>query len=116
STLMRHGDRARAKAGAFVQEARGGTPMHGALWFAAADLLARPEPRRVILVLTDGQPADREATGALLAQCTAAGLETLGIGIGIDVSGLFASAIQVQDIAELKTQLFGAAERLLLAA
>ncbi|MBK1620693.1 hypothetical protein CKO42_20115 [Lamprobacter modestohalophilus] len=116
STLMRHGDRARAKAGAFVQEARGGTPMHGALWFAAADLLARPEPRRVILVLTDGKPADREATRALLAQCTDAGLETLGIGIGIDVSGLFASAIQVQDIAELKTQLFGAAERLLLAA
>ncbi|MCF7977575.1 MAG: hypothetical protein K9L82_06085, partial [Chromatiaceae bacterium] len=116
STLMRHGDRARAKSGAFVQEARGGTPMHGALWFAPADLLARPEPRRVILVLTDGKPADREATRALLAQCTDAGLETLGIGIGIDVSGLFASAIQVQDIAELKKQLFGAAERLLLAA
>jgi len=115
SMLMRHGDRARAKAGAFVQDARGGTPMRGALWFAAADLLARAEPRRVILVLTDGQPADREATGALLAQCTAAGLETLGIGIGIDVSGLFASSIQVQEIAELKTQLFGAAERLLLA-
>jgi cobalamin biosynthesis protein CobT len=90
--------------------------MHGALWFAAADLLARPEPRRVILMLTDGQPADRDATSALLTQCTAAGLETLGIGIGIDVSGLFASAIQVQDIAALKTQLFGAAERLLLAA
>lgn len=115
STLIRHGERARAQAGAFVQQARGGTPMRGALWYAAADLLARPEPRRVILVLTDGQPADREATGALLAQCTAAGLETLGIGIGIDVSGLFASSIQVQEIAELKTQLFGAAERLLLA-
>jgi len=116
STLMRHGDRARAKAGAFVQDARGSTPMRGALWFAAADLLGRPEPRRVILVLTDGQPADREATAALLTQCTAAGLETLGIGIGIDVSGLFTAAIQVQDIAELKKQLFGAAERLLLAA
>ena len=116
ATLIRHGERARARAGAFVQDARGGTPMRGALWFAAADLLARSEPRRVILVLTDGQPADREATSALLAQCSAAGLETLGIGIGIDVSGLFASAIQVQDIAALKTQLFGAAERLLLAA
>ena len=116
STLIRHGERARARSGAFVQRARGGTPMRGALMFAAADLLARPEPRRVILVLTDGQPAELDATRELLRHCAQAGLETLGIGIGIDVSGLFATAIQVQDIAELKTQLFGAAERLLLAA
>ena len=116
STLMTHGERARARAGAFVQSARGGTPMRGALCYAAADLLARPEPRRVILVLTDGQPAEPDATRALLTQCAEAGLETLGIGIGIDVSALFSTAIRVDDIRELKTTLFGAAERLLLAA
>lgn len=43
--LLVHGERVAGRAGAFVQSGRGSTPLTGALWFAAADLLARPEPR-----------------------------------------------------------------------
>jgi len=116
SVLVRHGERPRARAGAFIQRERGGTPMAGALWFAAADLLARPEPRRIVLVLTDGKPDVWSETQAILRLCEAAGVETVGVGIGVDVSALFPSALRVDEVAELKTALFGVAERLLLVA
>uniref|UniRef100_UPI0025EBE60C cobaltochelatase CobT-related protein n=1 Tax=uncultured Thiodictyon sp. TaxID=1846217 RepID=UPI0025EBE60C len=64
--ITSHGDRVAARAGAFVQNARGGTPMTGALWYAAADLLARQEERRVILTLTDGGPNDWDSANAMV--------------------------------------------------
>ena len=114
SVLVRHGERVRARAGAFIQRERGGTPMAGALWFAVGDLLARPEPRRIVLVLTDGKPDVGSETQASLRLCEAAGVETVGVGIGVDVSALFPAALRVDEVAELKTTLFGVAERLLL--
>ena len=116
TTLVRHGERPRARAGAFTQSPRGRTPMAGALWFAAADLLARPESRRIVLLLTDGKPDNHADTVEILRLCAASGLETVGVGIDVDVSALFPTAIRVADVAELKSALFGAAERLLLAA
>jgi cobalamin biosynthesis protein CobT len=116
TTLVRHGERPRARAGAFTQSPRGGTPMAGALWFAAAGLVARPEPRRIALVLTDGKPDNHADTAEILRLCAASDLETVGVGIGVDVSALFPTAIRVAEVAELRSALFGAAERLLLAA
>jgi cobalamin biosynthesis protein CobT len=116
TTLVRHGERPRARAGAFTQSPRGGTPMAGALWFAAAGLVARPEPRRIALVLTDGKPDNHTDTAEILRLCAASDLETVGVGIGVDVSALFPTAIRVAEVAELRSALFGAAERLLLAA
>jgi Mg-chelatase subunit ChlD len=116
TTLVRHGERPRARAGAFTQTPRGGTPMAGALWFAAADLVARPESRRIALVLTDGKPDNYADTAEILRLCAASNLETVGVGIDVDVSTLFPTAIRVREVAELRTALFGAAERLLLAA
>jgi cobalamin biosynthesis protein CobT len=116
TTLVRHGERPRARAGAFTQSPRGGTPMTGALWFAAADLVVRPESRRIALVLTDGKPDNHADTAEILRLCAASGVETVGVGIDIDVSTLFPTAIRVREVAELRTALFGAAERLLLAA
>ncbi|MFE8033085.1 VWA domain-containing protein [Thiohalocapsa marina] len=116
TVMVRHGERPRTRAGAFVQEARGTTPMAGALWFAAADLLARPESRRIVLVLTDGKPDAFDDTRDILRLCQAGGLETVGIGIGVDVSALFPIALRVHAATELKQALFGVAERLLIAA
>ena len=116
TALVRHGEHPQARAGAFTQRPRGGTPMAGALWFAAADLLARPESRRIALVLTDGQPDNHADTAEILRLCAASDLETVGVGIDVDVSTLFPTAIRVSGVGALRTALFGAAERLLLAA
>ena len=113
--LLAHGERVVTRAGAFVQRGRGSTPMTGALWYAAADLLARPERRKVILTLTDGLPDDSTSTAKLIKQATAAGLQMIGVGIELDVSRLFPIAIRINDIADLKTELFHITEQLLLA-
>jgi cobalamin biosynthesis protein CobT len=88
--------------------------MTGALWFAAADLLARPEPRKVLLTLTDGEPNDRKSAMDLVRRASAAGIELIGVGIGCPVGHLFPAAAQINDVGELKVQLFRVAERLLL--
>ncbi|NVZ11424.1 VWA domain-containing protein [Allochromatium humboldtianum] len=113
--LLAHGERVATRAGAFVQRGRGGTPMTGALWFAAADLLGRPEARKVILTLTDGVPNDIDSTRDLIRQATTAGLQMLGVGIAVDVSRVFPHAIRINDIADLKRELFHITEHLLLA-
>jgi cobalamin biosynthesis protein CobT len=112
--ILSHGDRVARRTGAFVQSARGGTPMTGALWYAAADLLARREERKVILTITDGQPADQDSAKDMVRKATAAGVEMIGVGIKVDVSHLFPVAIQIASVADLKGELFGIAEKLLL--
>ena len=114
TAILAHGERVATRAGAFVQYARGGTPMTGALWFAAADLLARRETRKVLLTLTDGEPNDVRSALDLMRRAAASGVECIGIGIRQDVSRLFPVAVRIDDIADLKTALFGIAERLLL--
>ena len=111
--VLSHGERVRQGAGAFVQCARGGTPMTGALWYAAADLLARPEARKVLITLTDGQPDGRASAADLVARATVSGLELIGVGIATGVEWLFPVAIRIDAIADLKQALFGVAERLL---
>ena len=112
--ILSHGDRIAARAGAFVQHARGGTPMTGALWYAAADLLARREARKVILTLTDGGPDDWDSAKAMVERASAAQLELIGVGIGIAADRLFPLAIRIDAVADLKGELFRIAEQLLL--
>jgi cobalamin biosynthesis protein CobT len=114
TSLLAHGQRVASHAGAFVQRARGGTPMTGALWFAAADLLSRPEDRKVIVTLTDGAPNHFASALDLVQRASSSGIELIGIGIQTDVSALFPVAIRIDDITDLKRELFRIAERLLL--
>ncbi len=114
TAILSHGERVSTRAGAFVQDARGGTPMTGALWFAAADLLARSEERKVLLILTDGAPNDVRSAKSLVDQAERAGIEMIGVGIGVNVGRLFPVALRIDDIADLKTELFKVAETLLL--
>jgi cobaltochelatase CobT len=114
--MVQHGQSPRACAGAFIQSARGGTPMAQALWYAAAELLACREERRMLMVLTDGEPDDTPEALRLLGLCRQAGIEAVGVGIGVDVRHLFPTAIEVTEAKDLKGALFGIAERLLLGA
>lgn len=114
--MVRHGQSPRTCAGAFVQAPRGGTPMAQALWYVAADVLAGREERRMLVVLTDGEPDNAAEVLRLLGLCRQAGIETVGVGIGICVQHLFPTAIEVTEAKDLKRELFGVAERLLLEA
>lgn len=112
--LVQHGQRVANRAGAFDRHPRGGTPLAQALWYAAADLLLRPEPRRLVLTLTDGDPNDRALALSILEQCEQAGIEPVGIGIQYDVSPLFRHSQVIESMADLKSRLFRLTERLLV--
>ena len=90
--------------------------MAEAVWFASASLLMCREPRKVVMALTDGEPDCQLSALDILNRCKRSGIETVGIGLGIDVSHLFPKSIVVNEIGELRTQLFALAEDLLIAA
>ena len=90
--------------------------MTEAIWFGAASLLRCREPRKVLMVMTDGQPNDTLSTLEILQRCRDSGIETVGIGLSIDVSHLFPVAIVINELQELRTQLFELSKSVLLAA
>ena len=114
--LLEHGQRVNARTGAFSLAATGSTPMTEAIWFAAASLLRCLEPRKVLIVITDGQPNDSLSTLELLQRCRDSGIEMVGVGLGLDVSHLFPMAITINDLSELRAQLFELSKAVLLAA
>ncbi|WP_445366697.1 VWA domain-containing protein [Methylomonas sp. BW4-1] len=114
--LLEHGQRVNARTGAFSLAATGSTPMTEAIWFGAASLLRCREPRKVLMVMTDGQPNDSLSTLDILQRCRDSGIETVGVGLGLDVSHLFPIAITINDLSELRAQLFELSKSVLLAA
>lgn len=114
--LLEHGQRVNARTGAFSLAAAGSTPMTEAIWFGAASLLRCRELRKVLMVMTDGQPNDTLSTLELLQRCRDSGIETVGVGLGLDVSHLFPIAITINDLSELRAQLFELSKAVLLAA
>jgi cobalamin biosynthesis protein CobT len=90
--------------------------MTEAIWFGAASLLRCREPRKVLMVITDGQPNESLSTLELLQRCRESGIETVGVGLGLDVSHLFPIAITINDLSELRAQLFELSKAVLLAA
>lgn len=87
----------------------GGTPMLPAAYWAESQLLAERLPtRRVVIWLCDGVP--NEGADAVRTYATRTGntVEHIGIGLGCDLSGCFASSAKVQDMAGLPTALMEA--------
>ena len=113
--LLPHGQRVKTRASAFTLSASGGTPMTEALWFGAAALLRCREPRKVLLVLTDGQPDELTSTLDILQRCQDSGIDVVGIGLGVEVGHLFPVALRINALTELRTQLFALSKALLVA-
>ena len=59
----------------------GGTPMGEALWWVMQDMLPLSERRKIILVVTDGEPDSMDCATQAIEQGVMAGFEIYGIGI-----------------------------------
>lgn len=114
--VLRHGEKVRDNLGRFSVFSAYTTPMTQAVWFAAAQLLQCREPRKLLLTVTDGVPNDLPGTLSILKRCRDSGIETLGIGLGVEVGHLFPVALTIHDLAELRPQLFALSKAILLAA
>lgn len=92
-----------------------GTPTDQAIWAARAMLLQRPEPRKIMLILTDGCPCDGPATQAATARVIKDGIEVAAIGIQHDaVKHYWKNNRVINNLQELPAAMFGVMEDLLM--
>jgi len=94
----------------------GGTPMGEALWWVMQSMLPLSERRKLILVVTDGEPDSQDCAHQAIEQGCMAGFEIYGIGItshGINVLLPGRSAV-VNSMAELAPAMFALLEGVIL--
>lgn len=99
----------------FNLQACGGTPTHEAIWAARAMLLERPEPRKIILIVTDGDPDCRTSTKEATARTERDGIEVAAIGIETScVKHLWKKSKCINRVEELPEAMFTVMDELLL--
>ena len=99
------------------QPVGGDTPSYAALLSYAEIMSTWIEPRKVLIMLTDGMPNggwdERRRFKKLVSRMEDSGIEVIGVGIDEDVSRMFNSSIQ-SDFDELGKTLLGSLEKLLI--
>lgn len=88
------------------------TPTPWALWYAWVELLFRPEPRKIVLLVTDGRPEGwdgiEEDTRAATARLNRDGIEIAAIGIFDEtVREYWKNNRVIQNLDELPEAMFG---------
>lgn len=104
--LLKHGERIEAVRQRFGLSSAGGTPLAECLWSVAATLAIQPEPRKVMIVVTDGDPDNVESAAAIIERCERAGIEVMAIAIGHrapSIQRLFKNHRVIGNISELRT-------------
>ncbi len=67
--------------GKFNLNGSGGTMLGHALYWSYAELMNRPEPRKICIAFSDGDTGDPNETRSAIKAMEAAGIQVLGIGI-----------------------------------
>ncbi|MDD2310215.1 MAG: hypothetical protein PHH91_11590 [Desulfuromonadaceae bacterium] len=92
-----------------------GTPTDTAIWAGRVMLLQRPEPRKIMLILTDGCPDDSNETKAATRRTMQDGIEIAAIGIMANsVKHYWDNHKIIETIQELPVAMFGIMEGLLI--
>lgn len=113
SPVVRRGQPVRPNMGRFAVSSSGGTPLSEAMLYSARELAASRKERKVLIVVTDGQPANGAAVH-YLQKLIAPHVDIYSIGIGTTaVSQYFEKWSVIQDVKELQTALFALAGKFL---
>ena len=89
--------------------ASGGTPLVQALGWVRAQMAVRQEPRKIVLVATDGQPRNPGTTQAMIKKLETEGVEMMGLGI-LDqgaISRFFRKSRTINSLSRLPEAVFG---------
>jgi len=98
--ILNHGENPRLHVKKFMRSANGTTPMAAALWDVAFELRKAKEPRKILVVFTDGDPDNFPATQEMLSKLSE-NIEIYGIGINHDISSLFQHSYHISSPQEL---------------
>ena len=96
-TFDEHPMRAQNRIGGMVHEAGGGTPLVEALMHASMRLSAREERRKVMFIITDGQPKNPNDVVNLMNSCRNDGIQIVTFLIGFQ-SGQRPSYLNNQEV------------------
>jgi cobalamin biosynthesis protein CobT len=114
--VVRHGENVSRNAGRFVFYPTGTTPMAEAIWYSGYELVQTREERKMLVVVTDGDPDEAMATQAVIDLCERGDVEVIGIGIGSGaVAQFFKNYVVIEDVSDLQRTLFRLMERSLAA-
>ena len=104
--LVRHGQKMHTH---FSMAAGGQTPLGPALWWVLQQMLPLPESRKLILIMTDGEPDCHQATADAMHMAARIGVELYGIGImSAAVQGLLPhTSTAIGELPELAPAMFG---------
>lgn len=95
---------------AFGAEVQGCTPLAEALWPAATDLIIAKGERKILFVITDGEPDNAHSAKEMITRCVNSGIEVIGLGFGGAnehvLSRLFTHYRAIGTVANLKNALF----------
>lgn len=115
--LTQFGQSPRATAKNYAIDAGGGTPLTEALYWAGYQLMSRPEPRKILIVATDGEPNDPDSAKAAVDALCREGIECLGLGIMTNVPArYFPEHGAVFSLKDLPPAIFGMLQQKLVAA
>lgn len=98
------------------------TPTASALWHCIRKVCSSRKHHKVIIIITDGYPngGQREELARLVSKATQSGITVIGVAIGTISSNkqafyqYFPNALFIQDIRELKSELFKVAKDILV--
>lgn len=91
---------------AMVGRPDGGTPDGEGLMIAIKDVIARPEPNKIVMVLTDGM-GDVQAIKSECAFAEQLGVDVIGVGIGeTQVKRVYPISITARNVSELGKAMF----------
>lgn len=110
--LKEFDEHARSASGRFAIPPSGSTPMAEAMVWAATRLATRKEERKMLMVVTDGDPNDGHSVRVLVDLYAKSGIEVIGVGIQhAAVTRLFPKSVVVDSLDELPTAMFNLLKR-----
>ena len=114
--LVRHGERVHDR---FSLHSGGGTPLAAAMWWIMQQMMPLKEPRKIICMLSDGQPDSLPAAQHALKQARVLGFEIMGLGIQDNhmaclLPPLGMPSRTIHELAELAPAMFGMLQQALL--
>lgn len=110
--LVRHGERVTNQ---FNISSHGTTPLTEALWWVTKKLLPLPEKRKLILLITDGEPDSETTVKASIREIERMGIEILGIGINSNhLADLVSHQASITAMDELAPAMFSILQQTLL--
>jgi len=93
----------------------GGTPLAEAMLWAGYELLKRKEPRKILLVATDGDPDNVDAVRDLVDRFQGSGIEVYALGIQSALGArLFPNHRVVQNLPDIPAAMIGMLQEALL--